>query len=145
MPARDEEEQIGKLDIVRQPRGQRMGFEMIDRDERTGRRKGQSLGGGQADDDAADQAGSGRRRHAVELADRHFRALQGLGDDGVDGIDMGAGRDFRHDAAIDGMLLRLRQDHVGQDMSASVGQALDHRGGRFVASGLDAENAHEVN
>ena len=53
------------------------------------------LGHGQADDHAADQARSGRRGDAVEGGESDLRLAHRLGDDGIKGLDMGAGGDFR--------------------------------------------------
>ena len=66
VPAGGEEQAIGKRRAVGQPRGQRMRFQVVDRDQRLVADERDRLGGGQADDDAADQAGAGRGGDAVE-------------------------------------------------------------------------------
>ena len=43
MAARDEQQQIGKIETAGEPRGQRMGFEMVDGDEGFARRQRQRL------------------------------------------------------------------------------------------------------
>ena len=55
---------------------------------------------------------------------------------------MGAGGDFRHDAAELGMLADLRKDDIRQDAALSVRGPLHHGGGRFVAGRFDAEDDH---
>ena len=48
MPARDEQQQIGKVELrIGQPRGQRMALEMVDRDQRLVAGHRQRLGGDQ--------------------------------------------------------------------------------------------------
>ena len=56
MAAGGEKQAIGKRRRIGEPRGQRMRFQMIDRDQRLVVRKRDRLGRGQPDDDAADQA-----------------------------------------------------------------------------------------
>ena len=63
-------------------------------------------------------------------------------DDDVERLDMGACRDLRNHAAERRMLLDLRQHHVGQDGSAAVRRALDHRRRGLIAGRLDAEHDH---
>ncbi|MFM2444222.1 MAG: hypothetical protein RJB09_1408, partial [Pseudomonadota bacterium] len=76
MAARDQQQQIGKFDGVGQARGERMRLEMINRDERFLRRQGQCLAEGEANDHAADQSRSRRRRHAVEIGQPQAGARQ---------------------------------------------------------------------
>jgi hydroxymethylbilane synthase len=55
-------------------------------------------------------------------------------------LDVGAGGDFRDDAAERGVLLDLAEYDIGQDGPGPVGGAADHRCRRFVAARLDAEH-----
>jgi hypothetical protein len=55
-------------------------------------------------------------------------------------IDVGAGRDFRNNAAIGRVVPHLRQDDVGQDFTRAIGGTARHRRGGFVTGGFDAEN-----
>jgi hypothetical protein len=55
MPARDQQQQVGKIDPVAQPRRQGMAFEVVDRDEFLAARERDRLAGGGADQEAADQ------------------------------------------------------------------------------------------
>ena len=86
-----------------------MRFEMIDRHERLGRGERQRLAGGQPDNDAADQAGAGRRRDPIEIAELHFRLVERARNDRVDDFDMGTRGDFRHHAAEGGVFGDLAQ------------------------------------
>ncbi len=120
---------------------------MIDRDQGQIPRQGVSLGEGQADHDPADQAGAGGRRHGVEVGGREIaRRLglsQGQGAQVVDGLDVGAGGDFRHHAAIDGVLDDLGMDQVAQHARAGRVTTDDGDGG-FIAGGFDAEDGQRL-
>ncbi len=107
VPAGGEKQAIGKRRRVGEPRGERMALQMIDRDQRlvVGERDG--LGRGQADDDAADQAGPGGGGDAIERFERHVRFGHRLGDNGIERLDMGPCRDLRHHAAEFGVLAYL--------------------------------------
>ena len=119
-----------------------MRFEVVDRDQRLVVDQRDGLGGGQPDDHAADQAGSGGRRNAVELAIAAAGLFHRLRDHMVQHLDMGAGGDLRHHAAEVGVFADLRQHDIGQDLAAAVGGALDHRRGGLVAGRFDAEHDH---
>ena len=115
--AGNQQQQIGKGDAVGQPGGQRMAFEMVDRHQRLPRRRGHRLGRHQPDDQAADKAGTGRRRDGIDLAEIGPGIERGL-DDAVQRLDMGARRDFGHDAAKGRMLLDLAEHDIGQNLAA---------------------------
>ena len=70
MAARNEQQQIGKRQPVGEAGGQRMALEMVDRLQRLARRGGQRLGRHQPDDQAADQAGTGRGGDRVDIGQR---------------------------------------------------------------------------
>ena len=70
MAAGDQQQQERKFDAVRQPRRKRMGFEMIDRDQRLSRGQRQRLGRRQPHHHAADQPRPSRGRHRVDLSER---------------------------------------------------------------------------
>jgi hypothetical protein len=143
MPAGGKEQAKGKLGRVGEPRRQRVGFEMVDGDQRFLGDERDALGGGEADDDAADQPGAGRRRDAIEHAEACLRLEHRLGDDQVEHFHVGARRDLGNHAAIRRVLGGLRQHDVGKDF-ATPGRlvAAHHRGGGLVAGRLDAENEH---
>ena len=127
---------------VGEPRGQRVRLEMIDRDQRLLADQRDGLGGGEPDDDAADQAGSGGGGDAVEAGEAHAGIRHRLGDDEVERLDMRARRDLRHDAAEGGVLVDLREHDVGHDPPRPLREPLDHRRRGLVASRLDAEHEH---
>ena len=121
---------------------QRVRLEVVDRRERLARRQRDSLAGHQADQHAADQAGSGRGGHAVEVVGRELRPLQRARDELVDDLDMGSRGDFRNDAAIGGMRGDLAHHLVGEDFARAVGPQPHDGGCGFVAGRLNAKNAH---
>jgi hypothetical protein len=142
VPARGEQQEIGKRQTAGKPRRQRVRLEVIDGEERLARGKRDPLAGHQADQHAADQAGPCRRGDAVEVARAHVGAAQRPGDQRVDDFDMGARRDLRHDAAIGRMRGDLAHHFVGQDFAGAVRAQAHHRRRRLVAGGFDSEYAH---
>ena len=81
-----------------------MRLEMVDRHQRLAADQRDRLGGGQADDHAADQAGPGRGGDAVDRRERLAGVRHRLADDAVERLDMGARGDLRHHAAKRGVL-----------------------------------------
>ena len=63
-----------------------------------------------------------------------------LRDDAVEALDMGAGGDLRHHAAVLAVLLPLRAHDIGQDLAARLAIAPHHRSRGLVAARLDAEH-----
>ena len=135
MPARHQQQQKGKSHVVGQPRRQGVAFEMVDADEGQIVRQGDRLGGADADDDAADQARSGRRRHRRQVGEAEAGLRHGLADQPVEMVEMGAGGDFRHHAAELPVLGDLRQHALGLHLAVGI----DQRHGRFVAAGFEPE------
>ena len=76
-----------------------MGLEVVDRHQRLVVDQRDRLGGGQADDHAADQAGPGGGGDAVDVVEGLAGLGHRLGDDAVERLDMGARGDLRHHAA----------------------------------------------
>ena len=70
MPARDQQQQIGKLDFIGQANRQRVGLEMVDREKRLAGGPGEALGHHRADDQTADQARARRSSYPVDLGER---------------------------------------------------------------------------
>ncbi len=141
-PPEASSKQIGKRQAAGEPRDQGVRLEMIDGEERLAGRQRDPLAGHQADQHAADQAGSRGGGDAVEVARAHPGAAQRADDEAVDDFDMGARRDLRHDAAIGRMGGDLAHHFVGEDFAGAVGPQPHHRRRRFVAGGLDSQYAH---
>ncbi len=119
-----------------------MRLQMIDREKRLSSRQREAFARHQPDEHTADEARARRRGDPVEIGDPQLRFLQGARDQMVDRLDMGARGDLRHHAAIGGMGGDLAHDLVAEDFAAPFRAQPNHRGGGFVASGLDAQNAH---
>ncbi len=137
--AGNQQQQIGKPDIVREPGGERMRFEMVDREERLLRGPGDALCRHRSDDQPADQPGTGGRRHAIELFDARLGFGERAPDQPCDMVEMRPRGDLRHDAAIGRMLGQLGVDQIGPDQRARA--VADHRDRSLVAARLDAENS----
>jgi hypothetical protein len=138
--ARDQQQQIGRAQPLGEAHGERVCLQMIDAHQRALAHEGDRFRGRDADQEAADQAGSGRHRHRVETGKVDASLAHGLADDLVQAFHVCARGNLRHDAAVAAMLLPLRPHHVGKDASAAVHTALDDGGCRLVATRLDAEH-----
>ena len=75
MTAGGQEQAIRKGGRVGQPRGERVGFQMIDGDQRLVVHKRNRFRHRQPDDHPADQAGSGGRRNSVERTEPRLRLV----------------------------------------------------------------------
>ncbi len=138
MAAGNQQQEIRKPDILREPDGEGMGFQMVDRDEWLRGRPGDALCRHRADDEAADQPRPGRRRHAIEPIDGCVSLGEGAPDEPLDMVEMRPRRDLRHDAAIGRVLLQLGVDQIGLDQRPRM--VAHHRDRGLVAARLDAEN-----
>jgi hypothetical protein len=116
-----------------------MTHQVIDRDQRLAQSQRHAFGGGQAHHHPADQAGSGRRRHPVNVIAPDMGLVQGAGDHRIQDLQMGAAGDFRHHAAIGRMGSDLAGDDTGKDGSRSRRQPAHHRSRGFIAAGLDPQ------
>ena len=69
------------------------------------------------DEQRADQAGALRYGYAVDVVQRHPGLVQRLADDGRDELEVAARGNFGDDPAVPRVELRLRGDHVCQDVT----------------------------
>ena len=120
--------------------GERVRFEMVHGDEGQPARQGDGLGGGDADDQPADQARACRRGDAVDLLPAKARLGERLGDETIEQLNMGARRDLRHHAAELGMQRKLRPHQIGKQDAFAARLAAHQGGGGLVAARLDAED-----
>jgi hydroxymethylbilane synthase len=141
MAAGNEQHQIGKRESIREAGRQRMALEMIYRQQRLAGGAGKRLGRHQSDDQAADQAGPGGRGDCIDIVERHLGSMERLFHQPIQGLDMGAGGDFRHHAAIGAVFLELGKHHVRKDFAAAIRMACDNGRGGFVAACFNAEDA----
>ena len=117
MAARRQQDEIGKDDIGGEPRGQRVRLQVVDRDEWLSGREGDAFSGHQSDQDPADQTRPRGCGDAVKLFRPDPRFEQRACDQRIDDLDVGARRDFRHDAAEGGMRRNLAHHFVGKNFA----------------------------
>ena len=136
MPARDQQQQIGKAEgFIRQPRRERVAFEVIDRQQRLACRHRQRLGAHQSDNHPADQprpCGGGNR---VDIGKAKARLAHHPFDHRRQALGMGARGDFGHHPAIGRMFGFLAGDRLGNDRPVAAHQ----RHGGLVATRFDTE------
>ena len=109
--------------------------EVVDGVERLAERQGEGLGGADADHEGSGEAGSARDRDRIDLGECHARLGERSIQSRAQRLEVGAGRDLWHDAAVAGVLLHRAGDRVGEQLGA----AHDADAG-LVAAGLDAEH-----
>lgn len=115
--------------------GRDVAGQVVDSVERPTERVGEGLGAGQPDLEGAREAGAGGDGYRVELVGAQPGAVEGLADDGVEGVQVGPGRDLRDDPAETGVLVHAGGDDVGEQPAATH----DARPG-LVARRLDPEH-----
>ncbi len=113
-----------------------MGLQMIDGDVRQAAGERDPFGELAADDQPADQTGSGTGGDGGQAADVHAGPRQHVAHQGRQMGEVGTRRDFRHHAAEGCVVGLLRQHDLRQDAAVLV----QHRGGGFVAGRLDPED-----
>ena len=96
------------------------------------------LGHGAPDQEAADQPRPLGDREAVELGQPEAGDLERAPHDRPHDLEVPARRQLGDDAAIRGVDVVLG----GHDAREHLAAAVEHRGGRLVTGGLDAENDH---
>ena len=111
---------------------------MVDRDQRLARGKREPLAGEQSDHHSADQPRAGRRRDSVDVANRHPGLGKHLFNQPGQDLDMGAGGNLRHHAAV-GLVGAVLADY-GLRQDAPV--AGDERDSTVVAGRFKAQNNH---
>ena len=113
-----------------------MSLDVIDVDERLIPGPSEGFGGTEADQERTDQAGPIGYGNGGYVRGGQAGAVQGLGNDGIDPLDMGTRGDLGDDTAVLGVELVLAGDDAGKDMTAIS----DDGGGGLVARGLNAQN-----
>ena len=108
--ARDQQQQIGRVQALGEADSQRVGFQVIDRDQRQPVHQRQRLGGRNADQQTPNQPWPGRHRHGRELPQADPRLAQSLCHDLVEALHVRPRGDLRHHAAIRRVLGQLGVD-----------------------------------
>ena len=116
---------------------------MIDRDQWLVLDERDGLGGGQADNHATDQARPAGGGDPVDRIKADAGLFHGIGDDEIERFHMSACGYFRHDAAERGMLIHLRQHHIGENIAAAVLETLDDGRRSLIAGRFNAKDDHQ--
>ena len=139
MPARDQQQQVGELEIGSDEAGaERVTLQVVDREQRLVVDRGDRLSGHQPHHDRPDQAGAGGGGHAVKLGEADGGLLHRAGDEAVEMLDVAARGDLRHHAAVGRVVGALGEHDVGQHPALAGHDC----GCRLVAARLDAEDDH---
>ena len=134
--ARGEQAQERRLDRVgREEVGGDVALEVVDGRQRQPPRGGQALGGGDADEQRADQARALGDRDQLGVVERGARLGEGVVDDRVDELEVVARGDLGHDAAV-----AVVDALGGDDVRADLAGAGDHRRAGVVAGRLERED-----
>ena len=121
-----------------------MTFQVIDWNEGDFVCERQRFAGHHSDHDPADQARSAGRSDGVEIRPRDAALSDGLGNDRVGNVCMGARGNLRHNPAIGGVFLDLRVNDFRQNFDLSVGFPAQHGSRSFIAAGFDSEKGQCV-
>jgi len=89
-----------------------MGFEMIDRYQRQGARRGNCFARRETDQQPAEQPWPGRCGHPVNIAPSKICFVHGLFDEFIQHLYMGARRNLGHNAPEGRVLIELRAHQV---------------------------------
>ena len=112
MPAGNQEEEIGKDDVIRQANRQGVRFEVVNRDKRLVGGPCDPLRGHSADNQTADQTRACGGSYAINLGQCDAGLSERTVDDVIKVIEVGPRRDLRHDSAKGRMLDLLRMNLV---------------------------------
>jgi hypothetical protein len=140
VPARDQQgdARLGQGAVFELVDGH-VGGQVVDAVQRHAQAQRVRLGGGDADEQRAGQAGSRGHRDRVDVGETQARALQGPLDGGGHRLKVRPGGDLGHHPAEAGVLLDAGGDRVGQQ-----GVPLDDAHPCLVTGGLDAQDQRFV-
>ena len=110
--------------------------EVVDGDEVETSRPGDRLGGGETDEQRADQPGALRHRDPGDVVEPRLTIVESRSEHGADELQVPSRGDLRHHAAVAGVELRLR----GDDRREHDTLTGHHRRGRLVAGRLEAQD-----
>jgi hypothetical protein len=139
MPARHQQQKVGKPRAVRQARRQGVTGQVIDPDQGFAKPQRQPLGRHDAGQNPADQPRPRRDGDRIDGPKRDTGRLQRGLHRAVQALGMGAGGDLRDDAAILGMKLRLADHDRRQDLRR-LARSVQHRSGGIVATRFQSED-----
>ncbi len=139
-----------------EPVGIDVGFEMVDGIERFVPENGKHACGKGANEERTKQTGGVSNGDIINIVMGEVGVVQGLMDDGEDSFEVGAGGDFRNDAAVGSENVNLGNDDVAEDAGSgdkrfrggrrrAAGKIVaDDGSGGFVARTFDGEDFHNA-
>lgn len=131
MPARDQQHQVGIIDLIRQPWCQGVACKVVHPDQGQTGADGKALGAHDPRQNAADQAGPCGHRDGIHIGKGHTCAHQCLFHANVDFLGVGPGCDLGYDTAKCRMQIGLSQ-HDGRHDFRRIRAALPHNGCRGI-------------
>ena len=113
MPAGDQQEKIGEINAIGQSGGQRVTFEVVDRDERLAGTPGDPLRHRSADNQTADKTGARGSGHSIDLSQHDIGFGERAVDHSIEMIEMRSRGDLGDYSTKRGMLGKLRPKLIG--------------------------------
>ena len=113
---------------------------MIDGEKRQSPGQCNSLGHAHAHNQPARKSRASRSSDGIKISHFSFAIAQSLGNQLVEMANMGAGRHFRHDAAVGRVIPDLTEHDIAENLASSIGMAAHHGGSGFIAGGFNAQN-----
>jgi len=136
-------ETIGEVySIIGETSGQRVTFEVVDRDERLAGAPSDPLRHHRADNQTADKTGAGGSGYSVDLGQRDIGFGERAVDHSIEMIEMRPRGNLRYDTTKRRMFDELRPKLIGHYPRTTLrGRGNNCRGG-LVAAGFNAEDDH---
>ena len=113
MAARDQQKKIGEFDTISQPGGQRVTFEVVDRDKGLSGTPGNPLPHHGADNQTADKTGARGSSYSVEFGQRDVGVGERSVDHDIEMIEMCPSGNLGYDPAKRRVFGELRSQLIG--------------------------------
>ena len=140
MPTGHEQQEIGEIELLAQPRRQGVALEMVHRDQWLARTQSEPLGRHQRGHNPADQTGTRCRSHRVQRVQRQAGLGKRRGRETVHRLGMGPRCDLGNHAPEGRMGLCLAEHEIGQHLDPAVGMTAQDRSSALVAARLQTEH-----
>lgn len=139
MPTRNQQHQIGIVDLVGQARRQGMACKMVHADQGQTAADGQTLGAHDPRQYAANQAGSRGNRDGIHIRKRQSCTKKGLFHANINFLGMGPGSDLWHDTAECRMQLGLSQHYGRHDFRRFRPALANNRSRGIIAAAFQTQ------
>jgi len=113
VPARDQQEKIWEIDTIGQSGGQRVTFEVVDRDKRLAGAPGDPLRHHGADDQTAYKTGARGSGHSIDLGQCDISLGERAVDHSIEMIEMRPRSNLRYDPTERRMFGELSSELIG--------------------------------